>query len=390
MAPPSQRRVVLTLGLAQTLAWASTYYLPAMLAAPMAADLGLATPTVFAAFSLALGVAALVGPRVGQAMDRWGGRAILAATSVLFAASLVALGHAQGLWSLLLAWCGLGLGIASGLYEAAFATVVRLYGQQARKAITGITLLAGFASTVGWPLTHWMQLHWGWRSTCWVWAGVHLVLCLPLYLSLPSDRQVPTPAPVSPAGTDGAQRPRLDLRTGLLALVFAASGFISSAMAAHLPALLQACGIAAGLALTVGMLMGPAQVAARLLEFSLLRHLPPLVNARLATVLHPVGAALLLLLGPPGALLFGVLHGAGNGMLTIARGTLPLQLFGPQGYGHRQGLLQGPARVAQALAPWLFGVALAQWQGQALWLSAALGLLSVAALLVLSRQMAKG
>jgi len=161
-------------------------------------------------------------------------------------------------------------------------------------------------------------------------------------------------------------------------------------MAAHLPALLQACGIAAGLALTVGMLMGPAQVAARLLEFSLLRHLPPLVNARLATVLHPVGAALLLLLGPPGALLFGVLHGAGNGMLTIARGTLPLQLFGPQGYGHRQGLLQGPARVAQAQAPWLFGVALAQWQGQALWLSAALGLLSVAALLVLSRQMAKG
>ncbi|ANY61865.1 hypothetical protein MA05_06835 [Comamonas aquatica] len=351
MAPPSQHRVVLTLGLAQTLAWASTYYLPAMLAAPMAADLGLATPTVFAAFSLALGVAALVGPNVGQAMDRWGGRAILAATSVLFAASLVALGHAQGLWSLLLAWCGLGLGIASGLYEAAFATVVRLYGQQARKAITGITLLAGFASTVGWPLTHWMQLHWGWRSTCWVWAGVHLVLCLPLYLSLPSDRQAPTPAPAPTAGPDGAPRPRLDLRTGLLALVFATSGFISSAMAAHLPAL---------------------------------------VNARLATVLHPVGAALLLLLGPPGALLFGVLHGAGNGMLTIARGTLPLQLFGPQGYGHRQGLLQGPARVAQALAPWLFGVALAQWQGQALWLSGALGLLSVAALLVLSRHMAKG
>jgi len=169
----------------------------------------------------------------------------------------------------------------------------------------------------------------------------------------------------------------------LLALVFAATWFISTAMAAHLPRLLQAGGASMATAVAVGALVGPAQVAGRLLEFGLLRRVHPLLSARLAATLHPLGAALLILLGAPAAAAFALLHGAGNGILTIAKGTLPLVLFGPQGYGHRQGLMMVPARVAQALSPWLFGLLLDFWGVQAMWFSAAVGLLTLVALLML-------
>ena len=156
MSAASQRWTVARLGTAQTLAWASSYYLPAMLAAPMAHDLGVATPTVFAAFSVALIVSALLGPLAGRAIDRHGGRPVLVCTNLLFAAALVGMALAQGPVGLFAAWVLMGVAMGSGLYEAAFATLVRLYGQGARGAITGITLIAGFASTVGWPLSAWM------------------------------------------------------------------------------------------------------------------------------------------------------------------------------------------------------------------------------------------
>ena len=353
---------VVSLGVAQTLAWASTYYLPAMLAAPMAHDLGVSTPFVFGAFSVALLMAALVGPKAGSAIDRWGGRPVLSWTSLVFAVGLFSLGNATGPWSLMLAWVVIGGGMASGLYEAAFATVVRIYGKEARGAITGITLLAGFASTVGWPLSAYLEARYGWRVTCWVWAGLHVVVGLPLNLSLANGTATSATSHMtkSDAAVAVEHVPRQEVRasrtaTYVLAFVFAATWFTSTAMAAHLPALLQACGVAAATSVLVGMLIGPAQVAARLLEFGLLRRMHPLISSRLAAALHPLGGSALLLAGPPMALLFGVLHGAGNGILTIAKGTLPLAVFGPQGYGHRQGVLMVPARIAQALAPWLFG-----------------------------------
>jgi MFS family permease len=144
-----RRATVAALGAAQTLAWASSYYLPAILAAPMAADLGVSTPTVFAAFSLALAVSALVGTRAGSAIDRIGGRPVLMATSLVFALGLAGLGASQGLYSLLAAWVVLGVAMGCGLYDSAFAALVRLYGKDARSSITGVTLIAGFASTVG-------------------------------------------------------------------------------------------------------------------------------------------------------------------------------------------------------------------------------------------------
>jgi predicted MFS family arabinose efflux permease len=377
MEPSSS--VIARLGIAQTLAWGSTYYLPAMLATPMAKDLGVSAPTVFAAFSAALIVSALIGPSAGRMIDRTGGRSVLVATSLIFALGLAGLGFAQGVIGLFAAWLILGVGMGAGLYEAAFATLVALYGNRSRGAITGITLIAGFASTVGWPLSTYMEAHIGWRGACLAWAALHLTIGLVLNASMPKTSvsgAVPKPkgAPAkvesSPATESSSQR----LASYALAFVFAATWFISTAMAAHLPRLLQAGGATLATAVMVGALIGPAQVGARILEFGFLRKVHPLLSARIAAALHPIGALAFGLIGAPAAALFGVLHGAGNGILTIAKGTLPLVIFGPNGYGHRQGVLMVPARIAQALAPWLFGICLDAFGAKALWLSSALGI----------------
>lgn len=391
MSLPSMRgrwATIAALGSAQTLAWASSYYLPAILAVPMARDLGVATPTVFLAFSLALVISAAVGPAAGRAIDRYGGRPVLMLTNIVFALGLAALGLAQGPVTMCLAWALLGVAMGSGLYEAGFATLVRLYGHDARNAITGITLIAGFASTVGWPLSTWMELKFGWRGACLGWAALHLLLGLPLNALLPRAQPLVPASPATAAGATAAAAPALrrpGLTAGLLAYVFAATWFVSTAMATHLPQLLQAAGVTLAVAVGAGALIGPAQVAGRLLEFGVLRRVHALLSARLAALAHPMGAAALLLWGAPAAMPFALLHGAGNGIMTIAKGTLPLTLFGHHGYGARQGWIAMPARVAQAAAPYLFGLALQRWGAGALWLSGALGLSGFIALWLLPR-----
>ena len=395
---PAQRRwhTVALLGSAQTLAWASSYYLPAMLAAPMARELGLATPTVFAAFSMALVLSALVGPAAGRAIDRRGGRPVLMATSLVVAAGLALLGLAQGPASMFAAWALIGLAMGSGLYEAAFAALVRLYGHDARNAITGITLIAGFASTVGWPLSALLEAQVGWRGACFGWAALHLLLGLPLNAALPrAPAQPPSPPPAlraadGAAAAAAATAPQPRLTVAVLAYVFAATLFVSTSMATHLPQLLQAAGTTLAVAVAAGALIGPAQVAGRLAEFGLLKRMHPLLSARLAALAHPAGVAALLLAGAPAAMAFALLHGAGNGIMTIAKGTLPLQLFGHQGYGARQGWIVLPARVTQAAAPFLFGLALQRWGAGALWLSGTLGLSAFMALMLLPRLRVSG
>jgi len=375
--------VVLALGTAQTLAWGSSFYLPAVLAASMAPDLGVTVPTLYALLSMALMVSAFGGPLAGRLIDRYGGRPVLMATSGVFAAGLLALALAQGLLTLALAWLLLGAAMGFGLYDAAFAALVRLYGREARGAITGITLLGGLASTVGWPLTAWAESHLGWRGACAAWAAAHLLVALPLNALLPRVA-APAATPVAPASdaapaTPSPVAPRhLAL---LLAAVFALLSIVSTGVATHLPALLQAGGATRAAAVATAALVGPAQVAARLLEMGLLKRLSPLLSARCAALGHPVGAALMLALGPLGALPFAVMHGLGNGLLTIVRGTLPLALFGSAGYGARQGWLTLPARVLGALSPWAFGLGMAHWGPGVLWLSAALGLSAFACLL---------
>ena len=378
-----QTLTIAKLGSSVTIAYASSYYLPAILAKDMAQSLGVGVATVFLAFSVALVVSALLGPVAGRLVDRYGGRKVLSGNSVVFAAGLCALAAAQGPVSLFAAWSLIGVAMAAGFYEAAFSTLVRIYGSGARPSITGITLIAGFASTIGWPLTTWLDLEYGWRAACLVWAAIHLLIALPLNWALPPDAAalvvvspeksaIPIAAAAVPASTGY-----------LLAFVFGVTWFISTAMAAHLPRLLQANGVGLASAIFFASFLGPAQVAGRLLEHSLLRSVSPLFSARVASLAHPIGALVFLAMGVPAGLVFTILHGAGNGVMTIANGTLPLIFFGPAGYGARQGVLMMPARFAQALAPFFFGLAIEKWGASALWLSTALGLAVFWALLFL-------
>jgi MFS family permease len=391
-APPPATPLVIALGTTQTLSWASSYYLPAILAVPASRELGLSPETFFAAFSLALVLSAFLGPAVGRAVDRAGGRDILCASNLILAAGLVALSQCGSVWTLFLAWTLLGLGMGMGLYDTAFAALVRIYGTQARASITGITLLAGFASTVGWPLSGWAEATWGWREACLMWAGIHVFVSLPLnLLMLPKVRTAATATPVpgdpqdaGPEGETHAQSQPWGLMA-LLAFVFAATWFVTGALATHLPQLLQAAGATPAQAIAYAALMGPAQVAARLAEFVLLSKVHPVVTTRIAAAMHPLGCLLLLLLGPAAMALFTVLHGGGNGLLTVAKGTLPLALLGPKDYGYRQGLIGAPGRFAQAIAPLLFGFLVTRYGAGALIFSAVLSLSAFVALWFVSR-----
>jgi hypothetical protein len=370
--------VVAALGTTQTLAWASSYYLPAILANDMAAATGVSRAWVFGAFSASLLLAALLGPAVGKWIDRRGGTGVLITSNVVLAVGLLTLSASHGIGSLALAWGMMGIGMAFGLYDVAFATLTGLYGNEARGPITGITLIAGFASTVGWPLSAIMDAHFGWRGACVAWAAMHALIGLPLNLLLvPSARH----GIAAKAESLATWQPRKEML--LLAYTFGAAWFVTGAMAAHLPTLLEKMGATATQAIAAAALVGPAQVAARIVEFMMIRRVHPLVSARIAAALHPAGAILLGAFGSPAAYCFSLLHGAGNGLLTIARGTVPLALFGPEGYGARTGSLGAPARAAQAVAPFLFGVLLDTTTRGALVLSAGLCLSALAALLVL-------
>ena len=372
--------VVALLGSAQTLAWGSTYYLPAVLANSMAGELELSTAWVFVAFSAGLLLSGVFGPLAGRLIDRFGGRPILASSSLVFAAGLALLGSASGAASLVAAWIVIGAGMSAGLYEAAFSTLARIYGTAARRPITGITLIAGFASTVCWPLSAYMDVSLGWRATCYVWAAAHLALGLPLNLLLP--RAEAGPAATHEHAPPTPERGRLAAMAAL-SFVFAAAWFSSTAMAAHLPRLLQEAGATLPAAIAAAALVGPAQVAARLAEFGLVRHAHPLYSARAAALAHPIGAAGLLAFGAPAAPFFTIAHGAGNGIMTIAMGTLPLALFGASGYGLRQGLIMAPARFLQAASPFLFDLLLSRYGTASLAVTSGLALSAFVVLLAL-------
>ena len=346
MKTTSRQGTVLAIGAGQLVALASSTYLPAVVAAPIARDLGIAPATVFGAFSFALVAMAACGPVVGRAIDRYGGRGVLCLSNLVLAAGLALTGASSSPLMLFTAWGLVGLGMALGLYDTAFAALVRLYGARARAPMTGVTLVGGFGSTLGWTLTALLVAHWGWRNACFFWALVHLGTILPLHWL-----GVPETAPVS-LRTHSVAKAH-DTKSGpvpgrrelaLLAVFGAATAFVTSAMAAHFPGLLLAAGASAAAAITAAALLGPAQVAARLLELGAAHRfrVHPLATARLASALHPVAGLGLAILGgtPIVAAGFAVLHGAGNGLITIAKGTLPLALFGPAGYGARL----GPAR----------------------------------------------
>src|SRR6204780_516447 len=255
MAPETSARplpLILALGTTQTLAWASSYYLPAILADPIARDLGVSSNWIFAAFSASLVISALLGPRVGRQIDLVGGRQVLSASNLTLAAGLALLGITSSIPVLIAAWLLLGVGMGLGLYDAAFAALGRIYGDAARGSITGITLLAGFASTVGWPLTAWGLDTIGWRDTCFAWALAHILIGLPINLfMLPAVKG----AKAAVAASIKPDIP-IDRTMVLLAFAFAAVWTVTGAMAAHLPRILQAAGATTLQAVTAGAMIG--------------------------------------------------------------------------------------------------------------------------------------
>ena len=377
-----QLPIIIALGTTQTLAWASSYYLPAILADPIGRDLGVSANWIFAAFSASLVISALLGPRIGRQIDLVGGRSVLSFSNLTLAAGLTLLGAAHSIPMLVIAWILLGVGMGCGLYDAAFAALGRIYGDAARGSITGITLIAGFASTVGWPLTAWGLESIGWRNTCFAWAAAHILIGLPInLLMLPAVKG-------AKAAVAAAVKPHIpiDRTMILLAFTFAAAWSVTGAMAAHMPRILEAAGATTLQAVAAGALFGPAQVFARIIEASFLSRYHPLLSTRLACLTHPIGAAILALAGGGAASAFAIFFGLGNGILTIARGTLPLAIFGPQNYGYRLGIIGAPARMAQAAAPLAFGLLIDTMGRGVLMVSSALSLSALLALLMLRQK----
>ncbi|GJE03341.1 MFS transporter [Methylobacterium isbiliense] len=355
-----QLTVISALGVVQILTWGTSYYLLTVLAPPIAADTGWPLPWIVGSLSAGLLVSGLVSPRVGRAIGHYGGRPVLALATVVLALGLVVIGLAPALQVFFLGWLVLGAGMGAGLYDAAFATLGRLYGASARPAITTLTLWGGFASTVCWPLSAFLVEHLGWRGTCVAYAGLLLVVALPLVLLvLPDSPPLPTSdlgsSSVGPEPLTGRERRAFLLLAGILTLGGATTAIVS----VHLLNLLQAQGASLAAAVSLGALVGPSQVAARVIEMANKGRHHPIWTLSAAMGLIALGLVLLWA-GFPILAVALVLYGAGNGIYSIARGTLPLALFGPVRYAPLLGRLALPNLVAQALAPSLGAVVLAE------------------------------
>ena len=362
---PSRGIIISVLGVTQIFAWGSSYYLPAVLAKPISADTGWSLSWVVGGLSLGLLIAGLVSPWVGRAIAHRGGRPVLAVSAGLLAAGLSALALAHSLPAFLTAWLLVGLGMGAGLYDPAFATLGRLYGHGGRSAITTLTLFGGFASTVCWPLSAFLDSHFGWRGACLVYASFQLAVALPAYLFvLPREPSRPSSPPVSgtlpmPAATSRDSRgSSLFL---LLAATITLSSVISTTMSVHLLTVLQAKGLTLAAAVGLGALVGPSQVVARAVEMVIARFHHPIWTKVVATSLVAAGLATLWI-GLPIIPLALALYGAGIGLESIARGTLPLAVFGPERYPVVMGRIAMPSLIAQAAAPSI-GTALIEASG---------------------------
>lgn len=351
MTDRNRLTVISALGVVQILAWGSSYYLPAVLAAPIAADTGWPLSWIVGALSVGLLTAGAVAPYVGRLIGQTGGRPVLAAAAILIASGQLILGLSPNLPIFALGWVVLGAGMAAGLYDAAFSTLGRLYGGSARSAITVLTLWGGFASTVCWPLSAYLVEQFGWRATCFVYAAIQLLISLPLVLTILP--RVPPELPTPTTGTFGvassllpAERRAFLLLSGIVVI----GGAIGAIVGVHLLTLLQAQGIGLAAAVALGALVGPAQVGGRVIEMAGGGRHHPLWTMSAALGLMACGMALMALgLGTVGIAI--ILYGAGNGVFSIAKGTLPLALFGPHRYAPLIGRLARPSLVAQAVAP---------------------------------------
>jgi hypothetical protein len=347
------RRVVITaLGAAQILAWGTSFYFPAVFAEPIVRETGWSLGLVVGGTSLGLLVAGLISPQVGRLIDRHGGRPVLLASSLCYAAGLAGIGLAPALPLYLTAWAVLGIGMGCGLYDAVFAALGRIYGSAARGPITNLTLFGGFSSTICWPLSAFMIDNVGWRSACLIYAGLHLVVSLPLQMAVVRKQALIAAKPVADAITIRDEPPIANepLIFALLALVLSIAAGIGSIVVVHLLIFLQARGADYAAAIGLGTLFGPAQVGGRVVERLFGSRYHPIWTMIAACTLMAVGLILLFGAFPILAPII-LLYGAGYGISWIGRGTLPLALFGPLRFPRLMGKLAFPSLIVQALAP---------------------------------------
>ncbi len=363
------------LAVTQIISWGSLFYAFSIVAPDIQRDLTLGPELVFGAFSWALLAAGLVATPAGIMLDRYGGRYVMATGSLLSFLGLVWLSRCEDAASYYLAWSLIGVAMALTLYEAAFATINRKLETGSRQAISTLTLFAGFASTLFWPLTAKLHTMLGWRDT-YLWYGVaQLVVCMPLHLLLGTDRARSTGKQHASMGrshtlAEALRHPAF----WLLAAAFSANQFIFSAMAAHLIPLLERLGQSTAVAVLLAALVGPMQVAGRVGEMTLARDTPPQTVGKLTFAMLPGALLVLLLFGSAGwaVAVFCVLYGLSNGILTIVRGSIPQVMFGRENYGAISGAMAGPSLLSKAAGPLVAAAVLRQGGGPVVLLSALL------------------
>jgi MFS family permease len=347
-------RAVPVLGVTQIISWGSIFYTPVLIVPLIANEHGWSMTFAMGGFSVALLAAGLIAPAVGRSIDHFGGHVTMTVGSLTGALGLVLIGYADNPIAYYAVWVILGAAMSMNLYDAAFATLGRIFGAAARRPITALTLAGGFASTVGWPTTHLLIETVGWRGTYLVYAVALACISAPLHAFVLPRNRAAVDVPMQGDGKTPAKvLPPHGLPFILVASAFATYAFIPSGLSAHLLAIFQRSGIDAGTVVWIGALFGPAQVGARLIEFAFGRDLHPLWVIRFALCVLLCAFAMLAVFGfaPITAACFALLFGGANGLVTITRGAVPLALFGASGYGRLMGRLAGPFLLMQAAAP---------------------------------------
>jgi len=384
---------VTALGITQIISWGTTFYALGALSPDIAAAQGWSKTLIFGAFSAALLVSGAISRAAGGIIDRRGGRAMMSIGSILAAAGCAILGLADHQWIYIVGWLVLGVAMRFVLYDAAFPALAQLAGMRARRAISYLTLFGGLASTVFWPLSHVLSEHLGWQGTFLVYAGLHLFICLPLHVFTLTGRGAAVEAPQTAPDEKLTSKPPLtgyarSHAMAAFATVIALNGLVFSAISAHVVPLFEELGFSAAGAVAFAALVGPSQVASRIGDILLGHRMKVMHVGLIAVGLLPLSLAIFILggFGLAAAIIFAVLYGMSNGLMTIAKGVVPLSLFGREGYGLVLGTIVTPQLVLNALAPTLFVFALERFGAQSsMILGLVFGLLSLAAMLYLAR-----
>lgn len=387
--PTHDHRLIAWLSLAQLISWGTAFYTFALLLEPVERELGLTRAQASAAFSLALLAEGLLAYPVGRWIDAGHERAVMTAGSLLVAAALAAHGAIGGIAGFYAVWTLLGAGMAATLYTPVFAVVTRRFPLDFRRAIITLTFLGGLASTVFIPLTAWLIQSLGWRHALWVLAAINLLVCVPLHaLAL---RGAPRPAAAAGPVAARSASPYLRSPPFLLIGVFVVCTMgVAAALPPHMISLLRGGGLAEAWVIAVPAGIGLLQVAGRLLLFFFERRFDIHLANRLIPLLIPLGLAALLAGAGQAwvALLFVLLYGLGNGMLTIVKGTAIAQYVNREHVASLNGALGLPTAVTRALAPLVLGLLWSPAGGYTagLWLLLAMGVVAVLALQLAQRR----